>query len=343
MQRTNLLGHTVTDLEKIMLELGESKYKGRQLFKWLYHLDQTDFSRMTDLSIPLRSRLSEQYDFRGPEAVDIAISEDGTEKYLLELADGALIETVLIPDGDKRTICISTQTGCALGCRFCATGKLGRGRNLTTGEILGQLLFARRRYGEEAFKNIVFMGMGEPLLNYDNLCRAVDIISSSIGFMVSARRVTVSTIGIIPGIYKLADSKLKVNLAISLHAPNDDKRREIMPYVKAFPLEDLIKAAKYYAEKRKKRITFEYILFKDFNDSREDALELARLIKGLPCKINILAYNPVEGFPYQRPSDEEVDRFGKILYPRAPAVTIRKSRGLDINGACGQLAGKKQI
>ncbi len=340
MERINLLGNTVDDLEKLMLNFGEKPYRARQLFKWLYHLRQYDFSRMTNLSKSLRSDLLERFVFDGPEIEKIAASDDGTEKLLFRLADGSYIESVIIPDGDKNTVCVSTQVGCALDCAFCATGKAGFIRNLTTGEIVGQLLYIRERGGAEAFHNIVFMGMGEPLLNYKNMVAAVGIISSEIGLSVSAKRVTVSTAGIVPGIIRLADSGLKVNLAISLHAASDKKRMVLMPIAKKYRLAELMKAARYFAIERKKRVTFEYILFKGFNDSKVDALELARLVEGIPCKINILAYNPVNGLPYERPSDDDVDRFGKLLYPRAPAVTVRKSRGLDIAAACGQLAGK---
>jgi len=343
MEKKNLLGASLADLENLMLELGEKEYKGRQLFKWFYDLLESDFEQMTDLSQKLRKKLAEGFVFRGLEAADIAVSSDGTEKFLFRLDDGKLIETVLIPDGaKKRTVCISSQAGCPLGCLFCATGLMGFGRDLTTGEIIGQLIFLRKRYGEDAFRNMVFMGMGEPLLNYANVVAAIEIISSGMGLGVSAKKITVSTVGITPQIYALTDSGLKVNLAISLHAADDAKRQKIMPVAKKYNLEKLIKAAKYFAEQRKKRMTFEYILFKGFNDSKQDALNLAELVKGIPCKINILAYNPIDNLPYKRPTDEEVDEFGRLLYPLAPAVTIRKSRGLDISAACGQLAGKFQ-
>ena len=332
----------MTELERLLSDLGEKPYKGRQLFKWFYNLLETDFDQMTDLSFKLRKKLSENYFFKGLEAAETAMSSDGTEKYLFRLDDGKLIESVLIPDGQKRTVCISSQAGCPLNCAFCATGKMGFGRDLTVGEIIGQLLFLRKKYGEEAFRNIVYMGMGEPLLNYENVIKSVEIVSSELGLSVSAKKITISTVGIVPQIYALADSDLKVNLAISLHAADDEKRRKIMPIAKKYGLKELMEAARYFANQRKKRVTFEYIVFKDFNDSHGDADRLARLIKGIPCKINILAYNPIDNLPYKRPSEEEVDNFGKYLYPLAPAVTVRKSRGLDIAAACGQLAGKAQ-
>lgn len=342
MEKTNLLGVSLSELGQMMTEMGEKEYKSRQLFKWFYNLLESDFERMTDLSVKLRRKLSERYFFKGLDAAEVAVSSDGTEKYLFRLSDGTLIESVLIPDGQKRTVCISSQAGCPLKCSFCATGLMGFGRDLTVGEIIGQLLFLRQKYGEEAFRNIVFMGMGEPLLNYVNVIKSVEIISSELGLSVSAKKITISTVGIVPQIYALADSDLKVNLAISLHAADDDKRRKIMPIARKYGLDELMKAVRYFAEQRKKRVTFEYILFKDFNDSTGDADTLAQLIKGIPCKINILAYNPIDNLPYKRPSEEEVDNFGKYLYPLAPAVTVRKSRGLDIAAACGQLAGKAQ-
>jgi 23S rRNA (adenine2503-C2)-methyltransferase len=340
MERINLLGHSLTEMENLMLQLGEQKYKGRQLYKWVYHLGQYDFSRMTDLKLALRQSLSRGYHFSRPIIKETARSLDGTEKYLFELSDAAVVEAVMIPEGEKRTVCLSTQTGCPLGCRFCATGQIGPGRNLSTGEIVGQLLAIRERFDDGSISNIVFMGMGEPLLNLQNVLRAVDIFKSSIGLMLSAKKQTISTVGIIPKIYHLADSDYKVNLAISLHAATDEKRVPIIPIAATHPLERLIEAVRYYTKQKNKRITFEYILFKGLNDAPEDALALARLVRGIPCKINLLAYNPVAGLPFKRPDDAAVDAFGKILYPRAPAVTVRKSRGRDIQAACGQLAGE---
>ncbi len=342
MSKINLLGFTLADLESLLVGMGEKKYKGRQIFKWLYGSLQYDFNQMTDLTKELRDKLDTKYTFIGLKPEKISKSRDGTEKILFRLNDNKFIETVLISDGNKRTICVSTQVGCPIKCSFCATGLMGFKRNLTLGEILGQLLYAREQYGENTFRNIVFMGMGEPLLNYDNLVQSIKIISSSFGFSLSARKVTISTVGIVPKIYSLADSGLKANLAISLHAATDKKRRQILSIPSKYNLKALMEAAACFARKRKKRVTFEYILFKGLNDSKEDALALAELIKGIPCKINILAYNPVENVPYRRPSEEEVNNFSKLLYPRAPAVTVRKSRGLDIDAACGQLAGKMQ-
>lgn len=341
MNKINLLGYTPSDMEKLMVDIGEKPYKGRQLFKWLYHLDQRNFSQMTDLKQELRSYLDDRYFFALPEIDRISRSSDGTEKYLLRLSDGTPVEMVMIPEGDKRTICLSTQTGCGLGCRFCATGQIGSGRNLAVGEIIGQLLIIKDRFPDNPYTNIVFMGMGEPLLNYDNVLSAVDIIKSSIGLMLSAKKQTISTVGITPRIYDLADTDYKVNLALSLHAPTDEKRLQIMPIAKSYPLKELLDAIRYYTTQRGKRVTFEYILFKGFNDSREDAINLAKLVRRIPCKINLLAYNPVKGLPYERPTENDINEFAKTLYPLTPAVTVRKSRGGDIDAACGQLAGNK--
>lgn len=345
MEKINLLGYTSQELEQLVASLGDKPYRGRQLFKWLYKVRQYDFSLMTDLSRPLREKLTEQYTFAGLELAEEQVSADGTRKFLFHLNDGLPLEAVLIPDYDdeRNTVCISSQVGCALGCRFCATGTMGFKRDLTVGEIVGQLIYLRDRFGDDVFGNVVFMGMGEPLLNFDNLLKAVGIMSASDGLSISAKKVTVSTSGISPKIIRLADSGIKVKLAVSLHVATEEKRLEIMPMVRSFRLDKLMEAIRYFTFKTKTRVTFEYILFKGFNDSMDDVLALAKLIRGIPCKINLLAYNPVEGLEFERPSDDEVDWFGRQLYPRAPAVTVRKSRGRDIDAACGQLAARQKI
>jgi 23S rRNA (adenine2503-C2)-methyltransferase len=342
MSKTNLMGYTLGQLEETMATMGEESYRGRQLFKWLYHNREHDFDLLTDLSKELRSRLARTYEIRGLEIRERVKSVDGTEKFLFRLEDDEFIETVLIPDNDRRTVCISSQVGCALNCQFCATGTLGFKRNLTVGEIVGQLVMLRELYGEDCFTNVVFMGMGEPLLNLDNIVAAVRIISDSSGLGHGAKKIAISTAGLPSQIRKLADSLLKTRLAVSLNAPTQEKRAVIMPIASKFKLDDLMDAIRYYTDKTGFRVIFEYILFEGFNDSMDDVLALSRLIDGVPCKINILAYNPVATFDYRRPSDEKVDWFGRQLYPRAPAVTIRKSRGRDISAACGQLAGSVQ-
>lgn len=340
MQKQNLLGYTQPQLESLMVDLGEKPFRGRQLFKWLYNSRQFDFGQMTDFTKELRGRLADQYIAEPLRLSKEAVSKDGTRKFLFKLHDGYPVESVLIPDDERNTLCISSQSGCALGCRFCATGTMGLLRNLSVGEIIGQLVYVREKFGDEAFTNVVFMGMGEPLQNYGNIIEAIRIMSAPHGLAISAKKITVSTSGVTPKIRKLADTGLKCRLALSLHAATQAKRLRIMPVADTFGLEKLMEAVKYYAETTGQRVTIEYILFDGFNDTMDDVRALAHLVRGIPCKINILAYNEVPGLPFDRPTDEHVDWFGRMLYPRTPAVTVRKSRGRDIDAACGQLAAR---
>lgn len=341
MNKQNLIGQTITQLEELLTSMGERSYRGRQLFTWLYSVRQYDFELMTDLSKQCRSRLAKKFVFQTPTVANEQVSKDGTRKYLLSLEDGEQIETVLIPDPEagRSTVCVSSQVGCALGCRFCATATLGFKRSLTAGEILGQLIFLRDRFGETAFTNVVFMGMGEPLMNLDNVLAAIGILSADLGMSHAAKKVTISTAGVIPAIRKLADSGCKARLAVSLHAATPEQRLKIMPVTRKYPLDELMKELKYYATKTRTRVTFEYALFEGFNDSKDDLKALARVVRGIPCKINLLGYNPVNNLPFARPSEEKIDWFARQLYPHVPAVTVRKSRGSDIAAACGQLAG----
>lgn len=341
--KMNLYGLTREELEKFTTDLGEKPFRGRQLYKWIYKNRVGDFEQMSDLRQEFRRLLVQRACLRLPTIAGQQKSKDGTEKFLIELEDGSFIESVMISDesSGRMTLCISSQVGCSLGCRFCATGLVGYRRNLSIGEIMAQPLLMRNLYGEEAFDNLVFMGMGEPLLNYDHVMMAVSIMTDSLGLMLGARRITISTSGIAPEILRLATSRSKVNLAVSLNAPDDRRRRELMPVARSYPLPELMSAVREWTKVYRRRVTFEYILFRGVNDSEADARALAQLIEGIPCKINLLAYNPVEGISYERPEDMAVDRFAKILYPLAPAVTVRKSRGSDIAAACGQLAGKK--
>ena len=327
-----------------MTGYGEKQYRGKQLFKWLYGVRQYDFELMTDLSSELRQKLNKEFTITGLQSEEVAESKDGTRKYLFRLDDGNLIETVLIPEvsSGRCTACVSSQSGCALGCSFCATGAIGFLRNLTVGEIVGQLIYLRDDLGENAFNSIVFMGMGEPMLNYDNVMEAIGIITNEMGFSHSPRKITISTSGIVPGIRKLADTGYKVKLAVSLNAATQQKREKIMPVAKTYKLNDLMKTLKYYTGKTGIPITFEYTLFKGFNDSIEDIKTLGRLVKGISCKINVLAYNPIDECGFKRPSEELVDWFAKQLHCWVPTVTVRKSRGKDIDAACGQLAGRRK-
>jgi len=342
MSKINLFGHTLSELEDLLVALGEKPYRGRQLFKWLYNTRLYEFDLMTDFSKKLREQLTAGYTFEGLRLEHKARSTDDTEKFVFRLEDGQLIESVLIPNDEKErnTVCISSQAGCAMDCKFCATGRDGLKRNLTVGEILGQLIYIRELHGNNAFSNIVFMGMGEPLKNFDNVVNAVRIITNSLGLSLGAKKISISTVGVIPNIIKLADLGLKTRLALSLSAATQEKRLKIMPIAKAYPLDKLIEAVRYYTQKTKTRVIFEYVLFENFNDTKEDINAFSELIKGIPCKINIFAYNPVDGLDFKRPDEEKVDWFARKLYPRAPAVTVRKSRGRDIEAACGQLAGR---
>ena len=336
----NLLGYSQVELEELAVGRGEEKFRGRQIFRWLYSERATRISEMTNLSLALRDSLARDYAIRPPEILERAKSADGTEKFLLACEDGVRVETVLIPDKNTTTACVSSQAGCPLACRFCATGTLDLQRNLSAGEIVGQALILRNELGESAFTNVVFMGMGEPLLNFEELVKALGILTAPDGLGLSPRRITVSTSGITPKIKKLSATGLRVNLALSLHAADQRKREKIMPVAKTFALEPLIDSVKRYSRENKRRITFEYILLKDFNDTPEDVRALAQLAQGFDCKVNLIAYNPVEGLPFGRPSPQEVDRFATRLADRGTLVTVRTSRGRDIDAACGQLALK---
>jgi len=239
---------------------------------------------------------------------------------------------------ERVTLCISTQAGCALNCIFCATGSMGFERNLSAGEIVDQIICAKEHLKEdEKITNLVIMGMGEPLLNYENTLKSIRMIQSELGLSLSAKRITLSTAGIVSQIYKLADEGLKMKLALSLNAPDDELRKKLMPITRKHPLSKIMEALKHYAKVNDTRITFEYVLIKDINDSKEQALELAKLVRGIPCKINLIPYNPVKNCPFEKPDEETLQKFRDILYPRAPAVTLRKSKGEDIQAACGQL------
>lgn len=343
MEQINLKGLWIEELESILDKLGEKKYKSKQIAKWIYNKGVSDFEQMTDLSKELRRKLAEIAYIDKLKLIKKQTSKiDQTEKFLFELSDGKKIETVLMREKDRVTLCISTQVGCALNCIFCATGSMGFERNLSAGEIVDQIICAKEYLKEnEKITNLVIMGMGEPLLNHENTLKAIRMIRSELGLSISAKRVTLSTAGIVPQIYKLADEGLRIKLALSLNAPDDELRKKLMPITKKYPLSEVLEALKYYAEKTDTRITFEYVLIKDINDSKEQALELAKLVRGIPCKINLIPYNPVKNCPFEKPDEETLQKFRDILYPRAPAVTLRKSKGEDIQAACGQLKGNR--
>ena len=317
---------------------GLERFHSRQLYRWIYKRGVTDFDRMTDLSRALRGRLQEEFTISTPRIVSDERSVDRTRKFVLELSDQRRIEAVFIPDTPAMTFCISTQVGCAMSCGFCLTGKMGLVRNLTAGEIAGQVrvLAAATELLDFPF-NIVLMGMGEPLHNYESTMKALRILHSEHGLAISPRRVTLSTVGIVPGLDRLAREPLMPNLAISLHATTEEQRTALVPPNRKYPLADILAACRRFPLKKRNRITFEYVMLDGVNDTPEDARRLVRLLSGIKAKVNLIPLNPAPGIPYERPSDARVDRFAQILADRHLTVSVRKSRGRDIRAACGQL------
>jgi 23S rRNA (adenine2503-C2)-methyltransferase len=325
-------------LESALDERGHKRFHARQIFSWLYKRGVTDISAMTDLSRELRAAVAREFTLTTPEIVTRERSIDGTEKFLLRLADGRQLESVFIPDTPSMTFCISTQVGCAMACAFCLTGKMGLVRNLTAGEIAGQVrvLAGALDMHDKKF-NIVLMGMGEPLHNYDETMRALRILHDEHGFNMSPRRVTLSTVGLLPALEKLAHEPLMPNLAISLHAPTDQVRGELVPLNRKYGVADIIAACKRFPMTKRSRITFEYVLLAGVNDSPDDARKLARLLSGVKSKVNVIPLNAAPGIPFERPSDHAIDQFAQIVAERGLIVSVRKSRGRDIRAACGQL------
>jgi 23S rRNA (adenine2503-C2)-methyltransferase len=326
------------ELEEILESRGIERFHARQLYRWIYKRGVTDFERMTDLSKSLRVRLPAEFTLTTPRVVSDEQSIDGTRKFVLELNDGKRIESVFIPDTPSMTFCISTQVGCAMACGFCLTGRMGLVRHLTAGEIAGQVrvLAAATNLLAVPF-NIVLMGMGEPLHNYDHTMKALRMLHAEHGLAISPRRVTLSTVGIVPGLERLASEPLMPNLAISLHATTEEQRTLLVPPNRKYPLAQIIDTCKRFPMKNRSRITFEYVMLAGVNDTPEDARRLVKLLAGIKAKVNLIPLNPAPGIPYERPSDERVDRFAQILADRHLTVSVRKSRGRDIRAACGQL------
>lgn len=323
--------------------MGLPAFRARQVHEWLWKKSATDFEQMTNLSLDLRKTLSEQYAINALSTDHSQYSQDGTIKNRFKLFDGHFIEGVLIPADDRMTACVSSQVGCSLACKFCATGYLDRERNLNPDEIYDQVVELNRqalKHYQIPLSNIVFMGMGEPLLNYSNVLKAIERITSPDGLGMSPRRITVSTAGVAKMIKKLADDEVKFNLALSLHAANDVKRDQIMNINASNNLEVLAEALKYFHGKTGTRITFEYIVFHNFNDSLEDARELAEFCKNVPCKVNIIEYNPIAEADFRNTGEDRLEAFAAFLERRNIIVNIRRSRGKDIDAACGQLANK---
>jgi 23S rRNA (adenine2503-C2)-methyltransferase len=336
--RLNLTDLDLDAMEAAFVAHGHERFRARQLFSWIYGRGITDLDAMTDLPRNLRTALAASFSLTTPAVERRETSTDGTEKFLLRLDDGRHIESVFIPDTPAMTLCVSTQVGCAMACAFCLTGKMGLARNLTAGEIAGQVRVLVRELGlGGAPFNIVLMGMGEPLHNYDETMRALRILCDRKGLAVPPRRITLSTVGLLPQLEKLAREPIMPNLAISLHAPTDALRGELVPINRKYGVADIIAACRKFPLKKRGRITFEYVLLAGVNDRPEDARRLARLLAGVKAKVNLIPLNAAAGIPFDRPSDAAVDEFAKILAGRDVTVSVRKSRGRDIRAACGQL------
>ena len=331
--KENLKGIPVKELEKKMVEIGQSAFRGRQLFHWIYGRNKTDFAEMTDLSKDFRQALAERFTLPRLTVAEKRESTDGTVKYVVQLEDGNKVESVFIPTEGRNTLCVSTQVGCKMACTFCATGYQKFTRNLKAWEIVDQLVSLPT---PAPVTNIVMMGMGEPFDNWDEVVRALQIFQDPMGHKIGKRHITVSTVGLLPGLQRFVDANL-CKLAISLHGTTDEQRSKIMPINRKYPLADLLEACKNLRFKGKGRVTFEYILIDGVNDSEEDALRLAKILRPIPCKINLLAYNENPYIPFKRPPEDRVLHFQNILLERGYTVTYRRSRGRDIAAACGQL------
>ncbi|MFG6668535.1 23S rRNA (adenine(2503)-C(2))-methyltransferase RlmN [Halomonas sp. HNIBRBA4712] len=346
---TNLLGLSRAQMEAFFLSIGEKKFRAAQLMKWIHQEGIDDFTAMTNLSKALREKLGQVAEIRGPRVVYEGTSSDGTRKWVLEVEDGSYVETVLIPaeNGKRRTLCVSSQVGCSLDCSFCSTGKQGFQRNLTAAEIIGQVWVAQRSVGprrdtaNRPVTNVVMMGMGEPLLNFDNVVPAMKLMLDDSGYGLSKRRVTLSTSGVVPMLDKLGD-EIDVSLAISLHAATDELRNELVPINRKYNIRALLDACHRYLAKapENRQVTIEYTLIKDVNDQQEHAEQLAELLKELACKINLIPFNPFPNSGYEKPSRNQVMRFQQWLYDLGYNATVRMTRGDDIDAACGQLVGR---
>ena len=336
MKKTNVTGMTLEEMGSLMDSIGQPKYRAAQLFNWIYKRTVSTFNEMTNFSKSLRQQLDNMAEI-GLMSVEKQInSTDGqTTKFLFKLNDGLCVESVFMIEGKRRTVCLSSQVGCALGCSFCATGKMGFQRNLSAGEIIDQLLTIQRTLNVEV-TNIVIMGMGEPFLNYDEVIKACDIISHDKGIAIGKRKITISTCGIVPAIKRFADEGQRYKLAISLNAADDEIRSQFIPTNKKYPLNELINAAKYYAARSRHRITFEYVIIDGLNDGIDDALKLSKLIQDLKCKINIIPYNSIDK-KQRPPSEETIHAFIRPFLNMNVVISVRRSKGVDIGAACGQL------
>jgi len=349
----NLLGLKREAMESFFQELGEKRFRAQQVMKWIHHHSVDDFSQMTNLSKALRERLAEVAEIKLPDIAFQHFSSDGTRKWVFQLDPINAVEAVFIPDGKRGTLCVSSQVGCALDCDFCSTGKQGFQRDLTTSEILAQIWTAVRSFTDQddsnqaidhrGVTNVVFMGMGEPLLNFDAVTDAAEVMMDDFGYGLSKRRVTISTSGVIPAIDRLAE-RLDVSLALSLHATNDPLRDQLVPVNKRYPIKPLLEACCRYLDRysERKRVTVEYVMLDGVNDSPKHARELVQLLRKVPNKVNLIPFNPFPHAPYRRSSDDAIERFQRILLNAGMVATVRRTRGDDIDAACGQLVGQVQ-
>ena len=345
--KTNLLNYDLNGLTQHFAEMGEKPFRAKQVMRWMHQAGAQNFEEMTDLAKSLRAKLNEQATIEVPKLMMAQESTDGTRKWLLDVGTGNGVETVFIPEAERGTLCISSQVGCALECTFCSTGRQGFNRNLTAAEIIGQLWWANKAMGvtpknERVISNVVMMGMGEPMANFDNVVTALSIMLDDYGYGLSRRRVTVSTSGMVPQMDRLRDA-MPVALAVSLHASNDEVRDQIVPLNKKYPLKELMAACQRYLVKAPRDfITFEYVMLDGINDKAQHARELIELVKDVPCKFNLIPFNPFPNSGYERSSNENIRVFRDILQQAGFVVTVRKTRGDDIDAACGQLAGQVQ-
>ena len=334
----------MSKLEQLMLERGQKKYRATQLYTWIYEKETLNFDDMSDVSLRFREELKKNFCLDLPKIYRKQESKDGTIKLLLELGDGAKVETALMPYRYGNAICVSSQVGCNMACAFCASGLLKKQRNLETFEIVGQVYVMNQLLKEkgERVSHIVVMGTGEPFDNYDNVLDFIRIVNHPKAFAIGARHITVSTCGLVPGIMRYAHEGMQTNLAISLHAPNDEIRNQLMPISKAYPMDKLMEAVKYYEKEADRRVTFEYIMLKDVNDTIECARQLVKLIRGTKAYVNLIPYNPVDEKSFKRSEDDNVHRFFSYLMQHGVTTTVRKEFGNDIDAACGQLRAKEQ-
>lgn len=336
----NIKDYNLDELKEEMISIGEKPFRAEQIFKWIYMENVTDFNDMTNLSLELRQKLKQNYTLDIYNIVKKQESSDGTKKYLFDILDGNAIETVLMQYKHGYTICVSSQVGCKMGCKFCASTGIAFIRSLTAGEIVEQILAVQRDTGIK-ISNVVFMGIGEPFDNFDNVLKAIKIINNQKGLNIGARHISVSTCGLVPRIYEIADMDLQCTLSISLHAVTDEKRSQMMPINNRYSIEELMKACRYYIEKTNKRISFEYALAKDNNDNLEDAKALVILLKGMLCHVNLIPINKIENGKFDTSTNENIIKFRDYLNDHGIVATIRRELGDDIDAACGQLRRKE--